>query len=278
MIRLAYRLAIVIAIGPILALMPPRSLAIGNSGADGHFERRDSFHFSLFQDVDLDESAGLRGSRNFELQILQELEAAYDQLNALLRLRPERKIDVYIWDAGIFDERFKGLFRFPAAGFFRGAIHIRGDERVTPALIRVLHHELVHAAFDAEAPRLELPAWINEGIAEWFEARAVGKRTLSRRERDTLVRAAKLGKLFALSDLAARSFGGFSPDAAALAYLQSYGFITHLVETHGERRLVQFWSAIVRSRSLERGSHLAYRRDLADLEADFKRALGVGTR
>lgn len=247
--------------------------AIGDSGADGHFSKRDSFHFTLFQDVDLDESGGLRGSRHFEQQILQELEGAYDRLDKLLGLRPEKKIDVYLWDADIFAERFKGLFRFPAAGFYGGAIHIRGDERVTAALIQVLHHELVHAAFDAEAPRLRLPAWMNEGIAEWFEARAVGKRTLSGGERSALGRAARQAALFTLADLSAPSFGGFRPEAAALAYLQSYGFIDHLVQTHGERRLVQFWSAVVHSRSLERGVRRTYRRDLADLERDYLRAL-----
>jgi len=270
--RFADPLATLIATG--LFLMPSTSLAIGDSGADGNFERRDSFHFTLYQDVDLDERGGFRGSRNFEQQVLRELEGAYDRLDALLSLRPERKIDVYIWDAGIFASRFQGLFRFPAAGFYGGAIHLRGNERVTPALVAVLHHELVHAAFDAEAPRLELPAWMNEGIAEWFEARAIDKRTLSGRERNVLVRAAKQGQLFSLADLSVRSLGAFSPDAAALAYLQSYGFIDYLVQSHGKRRLVQFWTAVVRSGSLERASRRAYRKDLSGLEKDFHRSLG----
>jgi hypothetical protein len=273
MSRFAYRLALLIATG--LFLTPSLSLALGDSGADGQFERRESFHFVLFQDVDLDESGGLRGSRHFEQRILRELEGAYDLLDSLLKLRPERKIDVYVWDSEIFAERFRGLFRFPAAGFYGGAIHVRGDERVTPALIRVLHHELVHAAFDAEAPRLDLPAWMNEGIAEWFEARAIGKRTISGGERSALTRAAKLGALFSLSDLSAHSFGGFAPDAATLAYLQSYGFIDYLVQSQGEHRLVQFWSAFVRSRSLERASRRAYSRDLGDLEKDYRRTLGA---
>jgi hypothetical protein len=274
MLGFGNRLALVIVTGWLM--MPSLVFALGDSGADGQFERRDSFHFILYQDVDLDESSGLRGSRHFEQQILQELEGAYDRLDELLKLRPERKIDVYVWDAGIFAERFQGLFRFPAAGFYGGAIHVRGDERVTPALIRVLHHELVHAAFDAEAPRLELPAWMNEGIAEWFEARAVGKRTLSGRERSILAGAARQGALFSLADLSARSLGGFAPDAAAMAYLQSYGFIDYLVHAHGERRLNQFWSAVVRSRSLERASRRAYRKDLGDLEKEYLSSLGSG--
>ncbi len=269
--RFGFHLAAVIAIQ--LLLTPAASNAIGASGADGRFERRESFHFVLFQDVDLDESGGFHGSRHFEQQTLRELEGAYDRLDALLSLRPDRKIDVYIWDPGIFENRFQGLFRFPAAGFYGGAIHIRGDARVTAALIRVLHHELVHAAFDVEAPRFNLPAWMNEGIAEWFEARALGKRTLSGGERSFLKNAAKQGRLFSLEDLSGRSFGGFSPDAAGLAYLQSYGFIDYLVHAHGERRLTQFWSAVVRSRSLTRGARRAYRLDLAELEKNFLRTL-----
>jgi hypothetical protein len=255
--------------------LPTRAASLGDSGADGKFERRESFHFTLFQDVDLDESGGLRGSRHFEQEVLGELETAYDRLDAILKMRPERKIDVYVWDPSIFDQRFAGLFRFPAAGFYGGAIHVRGSERVTPSLVQVLHHELVHAAFDAEAPRLTLPAWMNEGIAEWFEARALGKRRLSGRERGALERLAREGRLFPLAELSARSFGGFSPDAASLAYLQSYGFIDHLVRAHGERELVAFWSAVVRSRSLERATRRTYRKNLDDLEREFLRALGA---
>ncbi len=42
--------------------------AIGDEGADGRFERRESLHFTLYQDVDLDEHSGLRGSRQFRAE------------------------------------------------------------------------------------------------------------------------------------------------------------------------------------------------------------------
>jgi hypothetical protein len=258
-----------------LIVAPALSNAIGDEGADGEFERRDSFHFTLFQDVDLDESGGLRGSRNFEQQVLGQLEGAYDLLDSLLSLRPTRKIEVYVWDSKIFDTRFEGLFRFPAAGFYGGAIHIRGEERITNRLIRVLHHELVHAAFDAEAPRLSLPAWMNEGIAEWFEARAMGKRSLSPRERNALMAAAKRGGLFSMADLSSPSFQAFSSNAAALAYLQSYAFIDYLVQSHGQRDLIQFSSAVVRSRSIKRAVRRVYRQEFENLEEGFRRSLMI---
>lgn len=249
------------------------ALAVGDRGADGDFERRDSFHFTLYQDVDLDESGGLYGSRRFEQEVLRELEAAYDRLDDLLGMRPDRKLVVYVWDPRLFDERYAGLFRFPAAGFYGGAIQIRGGTKLTPALVRVLHHELVHAGFDAAAPSLTLPAWMNEGIAEWFESRAGGKRSLSRRERAALVGASDQAQLFTLAELSAPSFGRFAPPAASLAYLESYGFIDYLVQAHGERDLVRFWSAVVRSRSLERAARKVYGRDMAELEARFRRSL-----
>jgi peptidase MA superfamily protein len=261
--------------GALLAGLALDAHARSDSGADGNFERRESSHFVLYQDVDLDEYGGFNGTRRFEQEVLKQLEASFDQLDRLLGLRPERKLDVHIWDAGIFDQQFRELFRFPAAGFYGGSIHIRGDTQVTRSLTRVLHHELVHAAFDAAAPRLVLPAWMNEGIAEWFEARAMGKRGLSNSERNFLRAAARDGRLFSLAQLSSPSLGGFPPNAAQLAYLESYGFIAYLVDAHGEKKLVQFSSEVLRSRSFERASRRAFSRDFEDLEAGYFKTLGA---
>lgn len=252
------------------------SAAMGaGGGADGQFERRDSFHFTLFQDVDLDEYGGFNGSRRFEQEVLGQLELAYGRLDRLLGLRPERKLVVHVWDPDLFDERFAGLFRFPVAGFYGGSIHVRGGHQVTTSLIRVLHHELVHAAFDAVSPRWVLPAWMNEGFAEWFEARALGKRALSFSEQSALEQTARGGRLFTLAELSAPSFAGFSPDAAGLAYLASYGFISHLADAYGEDKLNRFWSELLRSQSLERASRRVFRRDFEELERGFRKALGA---
>jgi hypothetical protein len=156
---------------PLLLLPAPAAHA---RGADGRFDTRTSSHFVLHQDVDIDESGGFRGSRRFEQQVLDTLERAYENLDRLLGLRPERKLDVVVYDPAIFDSQFAGLFRFQAAGFYAGLIRVRGATELDVPLMRVLHHELVHAALDAAAPSLVLPAWVNEGGAEWFEARVLG--------------------------------------------------------------------------------------------------------
>ena len=240
-------------------------------GADGEFEQRRSSHFVLHEDVALDDVNGLHGSRHFEQQVLAELERAYDVLGERLALRPQRRIDVVIYDPARFDATFAGLFRFPAAGFYHGVIRVRGDTQLTVALSRVLHHELVHAALDAAAPTLWLPGWVNEGVAEWFEARTDGQRELGPRERAVLESLARQGGLASLSALATPSFAGLDTRDAQVAYLQSYALVDYLARLEGERSLASFLAELIQSRNLDRALHRVYRLDAAKLEARFAR-------
>ncbi|MEM7410760.1 MAG: hypothetical protein AAF430_11040 [Myxococcota bacterium] len=269
-IRSASRVAAAIAV----ALLLPAFSAQGR-GADGDFDERRSAHFVLYQDVDIDQAGGFHGSRRFEQQVLADLERAYESVDRWLGLRPNRLIEVVVYDPGAFDHTYRGLFRFPAAGFYHGVIRIRGATRMTDDLSRVLHHELVHAALDAAAPSLLLPGWVNEGTAEWFEARVTGKRGLSSRERDVLAALARSGELPPLATLNTPAFGGFAPRAAQIAYLQSYGLIDYLNRHHGERKLSQFLAELIRKRNLDRALKRVYRMDAEKLEERFFRELGV---
>jgi len=256
-------------VASLLVVTPvaPVALALGG-GADGEYEKRTSSHFVLYQDVDIDRTSGLRGSRRFEQDVLATLESAFDQLDERLGLRPTRPIIVTVHDPAIFDARFAGLFRFPAAGFYGGTVHVRGGTVVDGRLQHTLHHELVHAAFDSVAPSLFVPAWMNEGLAEYFEARALGKRGLSGHEAEVMSRVVAQGRAFALADLAGGSFGQLGPDGAAVAYLQSYAFIDYLAAVAGERRLREWVRDYVRTGDLDRVTRRIFRADLARLEAD----------
>jgi hypothetical protein len=238
-------------------------------GADGEFEQRESSHFVLHQDVAIDQVGGFRGSRRFEQEVLDELERAYDALDHWLSLRPQRKIEVVVYDPARFDAAFAGQFRFPAAGFYHGVIRVRGDAQLTGKLSRVLHHELVHAALDTAAPTLWLPGWVNEGAAEWFEARTGGQRGLAMDQRAALAGLARRGELLGLATLASPTFAGFPQRAAQVAYLQSYALIEYLARQRGERSLADFLDALIRSRNLDRALRRVYRIDAATLEARF---------
>jgi len=264
------RQGIVLALSGFYCVLGASPVPALDRGADGKFSKRDSSHFVLFQDVDIDETAGLRGSRRFEQDILEALEGAYDRADDLLGLRPQRTITVVVYDPTVFDAEFAGLLKFPAAGFYGGRVHVRGGDRVSAHLIRVLNHEHVHAAFDAEAPRLILPGWFNEGIAEWFEASAGGGSGLTRWESHALAAAAGQGQLFSLAQLSGRSFAQMGPGAARLAYAQSHGFIHFLVRTYGARRLKEWVSSTLRGGDLDRATRRVYRSDLSTLEERFR--------
>lgn len=264
------RTSLVVSIAMLLSL-PSHAI---DRGADGEFDHRSSAHFELYQDVNIDRRSGFRGSRRFEQQVLAELERAYDDLDDYLGLRPKRRIDVVIYDAAVFDQQFAGAFRFPAAGFYHGVIRIRGVTQLDVPLARVLHHELVHAALDAAAPSYRPPAWLNEGLAEWFEARTQGKRNLSGAQRGALVEARRRGALFSLAALSTPALGHLAPEAAWLAYLQSYGMIEFLVSQRGERSLRELCDGLIRTRNLERTLRRVYRANLNELESRFLAELG----
>jgi hypothetical protein len=174
-----------------------------------------------------------------------------------------------------FDARYARLAPFRIAGFYGGSIRVRGDVRVTPALVRTLHHELVHAALDAVAPGLVLPGWLNEGLAEWFSARTAGLVPIGSQEFATLAELGVHGQLLPIAQLSAPSFASLEAGAAPLAYLQSRALVDHLARQHGDRVLRELVRRLLRTGDLD-GS-LAYEVgvDSAGLEAAFHDELGL---
>lgn len=270
--RRAARLAA--AVPALLAALAPAAAPAFDDGADGRFEKRRSSHFELWQDVDIDRRHGPDGSLRFEREVLSVLEDAYDRLDAELGLRPRRPIEVVVYDPAVFDRTYAGLFRFPAAGFYEGTIRVRGASSLHTGLVGTLHHELVHAAFAAEAPSLALPAWMNEGLAEWFEGRATGHRRLSAGQWAALEEAARAGRLPTLAQLSGPSFARLGTREARLAYATGHAFVDFLERRHGARRLRQWVEETVRTGHLARATRRTFRADLERLEERFVEELG----
>lgn len=245
-------------------------------GGDGRFESRTSTHFLLLQDVAIDRRTGPSGSRQFERDVLKVLEAGYEQLDDLLGLRPRRRLQVSVYDPELFDARYARLAPFRIAGFFGGTIRVRGDVRVTPALVRTLHHELVHAAFDAVAPGLVLPGWLNEGLAEWFSARTTGLVPVGGNDFAALAQLGARGQLLPIAALSAPSFARLDANAVPLAYLQARALVDHLARNRGDRVLRDLVQRLLRTGDLERSLAREAGVDSAGLEAAFLAELGLG--
>lgn len=256
--------AVLLASGPLPA---------SGAGADGRFERRSSDHFILYQDVAIERRTGWRGSDQFEREVLASLESAYDALRDLLGVEPRRRLYVTIYDPAVFDAQFGRLAAFPVAGFYQGSIRVRGGERLTAELARVLRHEYLHAALDAAAPSLVLPALVNEGLAEWFARRSLGLPILHANELALLSNAVTGGGWIPLPTLLVSSFAHLEARDARLAYLESGAFVEHLVRHHGERALLDFWRVLVRTARFEHALARAFGRDLPQIEAQMLREL-----
>ncbi len=254
----------------LAALSAPPVRADG--GADGEWSERRSLHFVLHQDVGIDTYTGWNGSRRFERSVLEVLEDAHDEVRRILRTAPRERVRVVVWDAELFDRQYAGLFRFRAAGFYDGVIHVRGAETVSPGLTATLHHEFVHASLDAAARGGTFPGWLNEGIAVYFERLALGRPRPGYAEYEALRAALAEGRWIPLTELGP-SFASLEKQAAALAYLEAYTAVELLAREKGPESLGRLLKQIARTGSLDRALSRTYRLDLSELEQKLVSAL-----
>jgi hypothetical protein len=248
----------------LLAAVPTASAR--ERGGDGRFDQKRSTHFVLLQDVGFDRRNGRGGARNFERDVLNVLENAYSRVSDQLGLRPPSDVVVRIYDPAVFDREFNPLFGFRAAGFFNGSIHIRGATGLDAGLARTLHHEYVHSVIHSAGGAGLYPAWLNEGLAEYMEATALGKRYLTPGESAALARAAFQGGWVPIAQLSGPSLAHFDERSAGIAYLQCYALVEHLARREGVEKLRRFNERLLKTRNLESALRKVYRLNSAQLE------------
>ena len=256
--RMSARLARCIAAAILLCLAGAARGA--ERGADGNFETRRSSHFLLLQDVAIDGYTGANGSRRFERDVLAVLEQAWSDVNDSLGIEPRGRTRIVVYDAGVYDRDFARLFQFRSAGFFDGAVHVRAGTVVDQPLASTLQHEYVHAALAG----LDLPAWLGEGLAEYFE-RPFGKRGPTAGEIAVLRRLVAVGRWIPLDQLSTRTFAGLDELSASAAYLESLALVTHLMGLRGERAVGRMCRDLARTR-LERAMKRQFGLTPAELE------------
>lgn len=175
-------------------------------------------------------------------QLGEMLESAYDEFGVAFNHYPvghgDSKIRVVLylreefesvtgighWAGGVYD----GVVRIPVVDF----------ERQKAELERVLRHELVHA-FVRSFGGQDVPAWLNEGLAQWHEElslQARGAKVQSAREKLSGAQLFPLEKLH--GSLAAWS----DEQAIGRGYAQSLALIDYLGRTYGEFLLYEMLS------------------------------------
>lgn len=258
----------------LLVALAASAVLARDRGADGKWSTRRSSHFELFQDVALERYSGPAGSRAFEVAVLASLESAHERVREGIGVEPRGRVRVFVYDPAVFDASFSERFGFRAAGFWDGAIHVRGGTQVDARLVSTLAHEYTHASLASLAPSEVWPAWLNEGLAELFERETLGQTGPSAYEYAELRAAAANGRWLPLAELGGRSFAGLDEPSARLAYLESYACLEQALRRYGRERVERLVEELAKTRMVERALQRALRIDLDELEAQLLGELG----
>ena len=128
------------------------------------------------------------------------------------------------------------------------------------SVLRLITHEYVHLLLDEEYGDRNIPAWLNEGLAEYFEYELALDDTRSDRSRRSMYDSADLasanaqaGTLFTLRSLESRrDWNARSDDQVQLQYAQAHMAVRYMVETYGVRKVTDVIGRLSQVTNLER--------------------------
>ncbi|MGH2545008.1 MAG: peptidase MA family metallohydrolase, partial [Ardenticatenaceae bacterium] len=126
-------------------------------------------------------------------------------------------------------------------------------------------HEMTHLLLDeaVSSPLAQIPAWLNEGLAQHFESGGSGRAT-------AVSDAASSGDLLAL-----RSMGRIPgrPQEVRIFYPQAWSVVDYMLTAYDEARMSNLLQAINQGSRIEEAIPAAYGVTLSELEAQWLRTV-----
>lgn len=225
--------------------------------AQANYSERESSHFTLHFE-------GEQTTQCLRNQLLDTLESEYDDLVRQLGISPRNNIPVVLYTS----QKFFDVTQAPS---WSGAINdgklripVQGLTSVTPDLARVLKHELAHS-FINQLSAGRCPQWLNEGIAQLVEPKALANGSalaeLYRTQREIPLNALE------------GSFIGFSPTQATLSYAESLAAVQYISETYGMSDLQRILERMGQGSSTEAALRAILHSDYGDLELEIGKYL-----
>jgi Flp pilus assembly protein TadD len=191
------------------------------------------------------------------------LGSAFWRIGKVIGAYPSSPINVILYS----DKQFHDITGAPewAAGGFDGQIRlpVRGALQNVDDFDRVLTHELTHAMLRSVASR-NLPAWLNEGLAMYFEGydpRAVERGLASERA-------------FVPLNALRTSFSRLNETQAAVAYAESLFASSVLLDRIGSPGLTQLLQDLDAGQTIDEGVQ-RFGFTMEDFEAKLARRVGV---
>ncbi|MDA8100320.1 MAG: tetratricopeptide repeat protein [Nitrospiraceae bacterium] len=197
--------------------------------------------------------------------VLRILEDAYGEIGRQLSYYPDREIAVILYSG----EQFREVTDAPgwSGGIFDGKIRlpIGGIDAETPALRRLLYHEYTHAVVRSITPRV--PTWLNEGLAQFFEGRAIDGK-----ERAALQVLQKNGALPSLRTMEG-SFLGLAGGQAQMAYLISLSAVRYMSDQYGVYRIRMILDELASKGNIQQAVETSLLVSYDEFESGWKRSL-----
>jgi tetratricopeptide (TPR) repeat protein len=194
------------------------------------------------------------------------LYAAFWRIGQTLGAYPSASINVVLYS----ERQFHDITGAPewAGGGFDGQIRmpVHGAEQNLGQFDRVLTHELTHAMLNSVAPR-NLPAWLNEGLAMYFEGRdgAVSGRRLAE------------ARLFVPLAALRTSFARLNVAQAVIAYEESAFATRALLDQIGPSGLGQLLQDLGTGQTMEQAIE-RFGITFVAFESDLERRVGAKRR
>ena len=179
------------------------------------------------------------------------------------RYFPKHKLVVLVYTKDGFQAIRKGRGQDWWAAYYDGKIRIpmpantTDINRLKPTLAHEYTHAIVHDLSQGRCPR-----WMNEGLAEYQEAK-IKKPNLT-----ILNLATRLKRLIPLSELNDNLLAS-DHGRAALAYQQSYSLVTYIVERYGFDRVNRLLEMLAEGSDFEMATSKVLAKDLTLLEQDW---------
>lgn len=127
---------------------------------------------------------------------------------------------------------------------------------------QVLLHEIVHIHVEEYTQGAYIPAWLNEGLAQYFSGDL-----LTLPKKITLSNAINAKKILSLASL--DTMMRFQKPKAELAYIQSVSAIEYIVEKYNKKSLLVLLNAFKNRYDIDKSLKLAFGVDFIDFEIDW---------
>ncbi len=224
---------------------------------DERWRSLETAHFRVTFPAELEETARRAGER---------AERAYDSLSRRFVEPPDGRIELLVTDHADRSSGFASALPYnqltvfvrpPMEGYNLTYFDDWLELVITHELVHVFHLDytgplgsLVRRVLGRNSadwplfPGYDVPAWISEGMATYFESALTGSGRVKGSFHDMVLRTAVLEDGFEGLDQAS----GLSPTWPAGTRPYAYGasFVDHLLEEYGEERVVEFVDAIAR--------------------------------